>query len=395
MSAQAIAPARYGWMTSREAISAVSQSGAMNSTGIRSLALHRTSERHPQKSPNERPRNSTTAMVSLGTTLSKLRQDGRHEIRAVLECREGIAGRCRRGGVPLGVGSLGDALQHRRWIEARRAGAQVQIPQGHEPVPVVHPLIVDRSRHDPALQPLGSTALLQDAGCVGDVITQEDARLSVVDDAADQGAVRCIGTRVAIAYLIEGGEDLIARTQTDRSRGTRGMGKPPHQIRELSLLRPERSGERAVPRLAPDPDRAIEPFEPLLERPERWLVLHRASRSASFSTSRRATSVFFRRGSRSTPSALTNATSSSSEPNAERGSATSFATTRSSFLSRSIRPASAAASPVSALKPMTIVPGRRVAMIALNRSGFSTRRSLISLPRSFFFIFLVARSIGR
>jgi len=33
--------------------------------------------------------------------------------------------------------------------------------------------------------------------------------------------------------------------------------------------------------------------------------------------------------------------------------------------------------------------------MALRRSGFSMRRIFISLPRSFFFIFLIARSIGR
>src|SRR5207248_1913177 len=124
---------------------------------------------------------------------------------------------------------------------------------------------------------------------------------------------------VEIADLIERREGLVPWPKPERRRRVRGLWQPCHEVRELPLFGPERRCERAVPRLAPHPDRCIEPFEPLPNLLERGLVLHRASRSVSFSTRRRATSVFFKSGSRSMPSALTKATSSSSEPNAERG----------------------------------------------------------------------------
>src|SRR5438132_11250662 len=115
MSAHAVAPARYGWIGNRVPISAVSHSGAMTSLGISTIALQRTSERHPQKSPNERPKKSTMAMVSFGTTLPKLRHDRRHEIRDVLECRECIASQCRLGGVPFCMESSGVSHLMRWW----------------------------------------------------------------------------------------------------------------------------------------------------------------------------------------------------------------------------------------------------------------------------------------
>src|SRR6266480_3794683 len=106
----------------------------------------------------------------------------------------------------------------------RGTRAQVQITHGHEPVPVVDPLIVDGRRDDPAFQPLGPTALFEDAGRVAHVVTEQSARLAVVDDAADDAAARGIGVRVKIAYLIEGGEDLVAGSETDGGRGARGLG---------------------------------------------------------------------------------------------------------------------------------------------------------------------------
>ncbi len=94
-------------------------------------------------------------------------------------------------------------------------------------------------------------------------------------------------------------------------------------------------------------------------------------------------------------SALTNVTRSVSDPNTDPTSLTSFATTRSSFFSRSMRSASAVASPVSALKPTTTAPGRRAATMAVRMSGFCVIRRSSSLPASRFLILRSIVSIGR
>src|SRR6267378_1400266 len=132
--------------------------------------------------------------------------------------------------------------------------------------------------------------------------------------AVNEGAAGWVRPRVHVANLVEDGEDLVAWSGPEGSRRVRSLRQPRHEVRELALFRSERRVERAIPLLSPDPDRRVEPCQPLAELLERRPLGHRASRSASFSTSRRATSVFLRSGSCSTPSALTNATWSSSDP---------------------------------------------------------------------------------
>src|SRR5256885_4672705 len=131
--------------------------------GMCSFASHRTRDSDPQNMPNASPTKSTIATVSFGTRSKKLWRDGRREIRAVLESAERVTGRRRRSGVALGVRSFRDPLQDRRGIEVRSPRAQIQIAKRHEPVAVIAALVVDRGCHDPALEPLGPTTLLEDA----------------------------------------------------------------------------------------------------------------------------------------------------------------------------------------------------------------------------------------
>src|SRR2546425_770370 len=334
--------------------------------------------------------------------LAKPRQDRRGEVRALLEPLERFPrGRRATAGLEV-VRALGHALQCRSRVESAQEGRQVEVSQAHEPVAIVVALVVDRRRREPALEPLLLPALLEDARAMREVARQKPARLVLVDDLAERGARSRIGARIEVADLIEDREDPLDRAGPDSGRGRRGLRQTSHERAERAVLAIERRAEGALARLLPLADRRVERFEVALElgdeardRGRVALVHGLPGRSPRFPAKRRATSLFGRRSSCSTPSALTNATRSSSEPKPERGSLTSFATTRSSFFSRSMRPASAVASPVSALKPTTIVPGLRAATIALSTSGFSMRRSVSSRPSSFFFSLRSTRSIGR
>src|SRR5207244_8151399 len=95
--------------------------------------------------------------------------------------------------------------------------------QAQDPAAMSLPLVVDRLRREPALEPLLPPALLEDARAVREVARQKPARLVLVDDLAERGARSRIGARIEVADLVEDREDSLDRAGPDPGRGRRGL----------------------------------------------------------------------------------------------------------------------------------------------------------------------------